>query len=151
MMQTAGQIGGANAMNTFLGHIPPVQYTLYGIALILGIIYVNQIPSGVRTIADTAVGRILGIIGIYLSIRYLGWIYALLFTIFFILILHGAPRLEEGFHAIERKDIDTPTSLWFVEKVLGEHPKRIETDTITTESVSDNSQKNMGSRGRGGK
>lgn len=144
---SAPQLGGANPVSTFMNSLPPVPYTLYGIALILAIVYVNQIPVGIRAMADSPIGRILGIIGIVLSLRYAGWAYAVLFTVAYILLLHGAPRLEEGFSSIQGKNVQRPTERWFVERVLGERPTRIEIDRVNVEGISDNSQRNMRSVG----
>lgn len=140
-------MGGTNSLATFIDSIPSVPYTLYGSILILAIVYVNQIPIGIRNIADSPIGRIIGIIGIVLTLRYIGWSYAVLFTFAYILVLHGATRLEEGFASIQGKNVQRPTERWFVERVLGERPHRIEIDRVNVEGISDNSQRNMRSVG----
>jgi hypothetical protein len=142
------QMGGANPMNVLFANMDPIQKLLFGVGLIIGIVHVNQIPDKIRETANSLIGRILGIAGIYLVFRYVGWPYAFLFTLFYVLLLQGAPQVQEGFYGMEAKNVERPTSRWFVERVLGERPTRIEINTVGTEDVQDLSEKNMQSRGR---
>ena len=124
-------------LHTLLENVDSIQNLIYGMLLIVLIVYINLVPDSIRTTVDSAGGRVLGIGGLLLTLRYMGWIYALLYAVAFVLIVHGAPRIQEGFHSIQRKDVERPMSRWFVEQVLGEKPKRIETDTVSTEAVQD--------------
>jgi hypothetical protein len=68
----------------------------------------------------------------------MGWVYGILTALAFLLILNGAPQnMElEGFDGggtvTEKKIIGKK---WFVEKILGENPKKIATDKVTTTAV----------------
>ena len=125
-------------MDSLIQAIPPIQNTLYGVVLALVIVYVNLIPKDIRTFADSLVGRVLAIAGLILTVRYVGWVYGLLFAVAFLLVIHNSPRAgEEGFNNMMWKDVERPRSRWFVERVFGERPIRIERDTVITEAVQD--------------
>jgi hypothetical protein len=106
--------------------------------MILIIIYSSVIPSEYRNFADTILGRLLGVIIVYGVIQTLGWVYGLLTAMAFLILVFGSSRLEsvEGFDGggtINEKKIIGKR--WFVEKVLGENPKKIETDKVQTSAV----------------
>lgn len=125
-------------MDSLVQAIPPIQNILYGVALSLIIVYVSLIPKDIRMFADSVVGRVVAIAGLILTVRYVGWVYGLLFAIAFLLLIHSSPRTgEEGFNNMMLKDVERPRSRWFVERVFGEHPVRIERDTVITEPVQD--------------
>ena len=125
-------------METLVQSIPPIQNILYGVALGLIIVYVNVIPKDIRILADSVVGRFVAILGLFLTVRYVGWVYGLLYAVAFLLLIHNSPRTgEEGFNNMMWKDVERPRSRWFVERVFGERPIRIERDTVITEAVQD--------------
>lgn len=125
-------------METLVQAIPPIQNILYGVALGLIIVYVNIVPKDIRILADSLVGRFVAILGLFLTVRYVGWVYGLLYAVAFLLVIHNSPRTgEEGFNNMMSKDVERPRSRWFVERVFGEHPVRIERDTVITEPVQD--------------
>lgn len=125
-------------METLVQAIPPIQNILYGVALGLIIVYVNVIPKDIRILADSVVGRFVAILGLFLTVRYVGWVYGLLYAVAFLLLIHNSPRTgEEGFNNMMWKDVERPRSRWFVERVFGERPIRIERDTVITEAVQD--------------
>ena len=111
---------------------------IYGVFLILIIAYAQLIPVDLRIFADSLLGRIFGIAVIYGVIETLGWVYGLLTALAFLVILNGAPRMNglEGFDGggtvSEKKIVGRK---WFVEQVLGENPKKIATDKVTTTAV----------------
>ena len=112
---------------------------IYGAALILLIVYSSAIPTEYRTFADSLLGRVFGIAIVYGVVQTLGWVYGLLTAVAFLLIINGAPRsntLSEGFDGggtvSEKKTIGRK---WFVERILGENPKKIATDRVTTTAV----------------
>ena len=115
---------------------------LYGFILILIIVYSPLISSEYRIFTDSLLGRIFGVIIIYGVVESLGWVYGLLTALAFILVLNGAPRVERttleafdgGGSVSEKKVIGRR---WFVEKVLGENPKKIATDRVTTSAIED--------------
>jgi hypothetical protein len=102
---------------------------------------------------DTAIGRILGITVIGLCLHYLGWTYALLTAVAFLLLVHISNRQPverlpmntaiDGFEDLEKRQI--LGNRWFVETVLGECPQTIESDNVTTNAVQDLSEKSMSS------
>lgn len=125
-------------MDSLVQAIPPIQNILYGVALGLIIVYVNIVPKDIRILADSLVGRFVAILGLFLTVRYVGWVYGLLYAVAFLLVIHNSPRTgEEGFNNMMSKDVERPRSRWFVERVFGEHPVRIERDTVITEPVQD--------------
>ena len=75
----------------------------------------------------------------YGVIESLGWVYGLLTAMAFLLILNGAPRLDtpveafDGGGSVSEKKIIGKK--WFVERVLGENPKKIATDKVFTTAV----------------
>ena len=125
-------------MDSLVQAIPPIQNILYGVALGLIIVYVNIVPNDIRILADSLVGRFVAILGLFLTVRYVGWVYGLLYAVAFLLVIHNSPRTgEEGFNNMMSKDVERPRSRWFVERVFGEHPVRIERDTVISEPVQD--------------
>jgi len=106
---------------------------VYGCILILLIVYSAVIPIEYKHLANSTIGRILGIAAVTVSIHYLGWVYGLLTAMAYLLILHGGVSINEGFDGggtvSEKKVIG---NRWWVEKVLGEVPSSIATDKVTT-------------------
>jgi hypothetical protein len=112
---------------------------LYGFLLILIIVYSPIIPFEYRIFADSLLGRIFGVAIVYGVIESLGWVYGILTALAFLLILNGAPRDGVSFEGFEGGGTVTEKKIvgkrWFVEKVLGETPKKIATDKVTTTAV----------------
>jgi hypothetical protein len=75
----------------------------------------------------------------------MGWTYGLLTALAFLLIVHGSPRLgatgTESFEDLKRHE--AKGTLWFVEKVLGENPQGITSDSAVTKAVQDDSERAM--------
>jgi hypothetical protein len=115
-----------------------------GIALVLGITYVGQIPKRVRYYANTLVGRFLLFwLTIVIADTY-SWIYALLMAVFAVLVIAVSPRtLSEGFQDSDKGDIDlklvTQKKRWWSEEVLQENPLGIEEEKVKTAAIQDNS------------
>ena len=115
---------------------------IYGFILILIIVYSPLIPTEYRIFADSILGKIFGIAIVYGVVESLGWVYGLLTALAFLLILNGAPRTDtSGLEAFDGGGTVTEKKIvgkrWFVEKVLGEHPKKIATDKVTTTAIED--------------
>jgi hypothetical protein len=114
-----------------------------GVALILAITYVGQIPKNIAFRANTFLGRlVLFSLTIFAAEMY-SWVYALLMALFTVLIIAVSPRtLKEGFKALA-PDIDvklvTQKNKWWSEKVFKEDPLGIEEDRVSTSSIQDNS------------
>lgn len=131
------QMGGVvNSFQVLLNNLDSPVKLIYGVLLVLVIVYSPEIPADYRVFADSLLGRILGIAVVYGVIETLGWVYGLLTAMAFLLILTGAPRFFEGFDGggtvTEKKIVG---KRWFVEKVLGEEPKKIATDKVTTTAI----------------
>ncbi len=132
------QSGGVNALQILIANLDSPYRLLFGSLLVLVIIFSSVIPTEYRAFADTLLGRILGIGFVYGVIQTFGWVYGLLATLAFMMILYGAPRLDniEGFDGggtINEKKV--MGKRWFVEQVLGENPKKIETDKVQTSAI----------------
>jgi hypothetical protein len=117
---------------------------VYGVLLALLIVYSSVVPDGVRLFADTLLGRLFGILWIYLTVEGLGWLFGLFTALAFLMVIYLSPRdphspFTEGFHGggggvVEKERIG---KRWFVERVLGEHPVAISTEKVTTLPVQD--------------
>lgn len=134
------QGGMVSSFQILLMNLDSPAKLIYGVFLILIIVYSPLIPFEYRVFADSLLGRIFGIAVVYGVIETLGWVYGLFTALAFLLILNGAPRMAsnglEGFEGggtvTEKKIIGRK---WFVEQVLGEDPKKIATDKVTTTAV----------------
>jgi len=116
---------------------------VYGMFVILVIVYSAMIPVSLREFADSLLGRIIGILWIYGALEGMGWVYGLITAVAFLLLLYRSPSSPytgstEGFDGggtiSEKRRIG---KRWFVERVLGEHPVKISTDRVTTLPVQD--------------
>jgi|694.fasta_scaffold86623_3 hypothetical protein len=139
--QLSYQQGGMiNSFQTLMVNLDSPAKLLYGFVLVLIIVYSPVIPTEYRIFADSLLGRIFGIAIVYGVIETLGWVYGILTALAFLLVITGAPSNfaagTEGFDGggtvTEKKIVGKK---WFVEKVLGENPKKIATDKVTTTAV----------------
>jgi hypothetical protein len=125
-----------STLGLLLENMDPIHNIIYGIILVLLIVYSGEVPMSIRTSLDTMGGRVLGIVIMLGTLRYVGWVYALLFAIAFLLILDNATRpVNEGFLTLPYKEVERPSDRWFVEKVLGERTIAIATDNVITQPV----------------
>uniref|UniRef100_A0A6C0DGQ2 Uncharacterized protein n=1 Tax=viral metagenome TaxID=1070528 RepID=A0A6C0DGQ2_9ZZZZ len=133
-----GQAGGAiQPLDLLLKHMDTVPNMIYGFIVIVAISFSDKIPPSFSTFADSALGRLIGV-GIVVAVtHFLGWSYGLLTAVAFLLVLRASPRLSnqdaDGF-----KDMDTRKiqgSRWFVERVLGEKPKGLINQDVTTQAI----------------
>jgi hypothetical protein len=117
-----------------------------GLVLVLGIIYVRQIPKSIAFAANTLIGRVvLFLLTIIVADMY-SWIYALLMALFTVLVVAVAPRtLKEAFQGAAGDMGDTDIKLvtqkkkWWSEEVLHENPIGIEDDKVKTSAIQDSS------------
>lgn len=140
--QLSYQQGGMiSSFQVLLMNLDSPAKLIYGFLLILLIVYSPVIPFEYRIFADSILGKIFGVAIVYGVIESLGWVYGLLTALAFLLVLNGAPRdnnygglegFEGGGTVTEKKIIGKK---WFVEKVLGEDPKKIATDKVTTTAI----------------
>ena len=148
--------GGASMPSvhiTLFDHLDTIPHMLYGFLVIILIVFVDKVPPHMARYVDTAIGRILGLTVIGLCLHYLGWTYALLTAVAFLLLVHISNRQPverlpmntaiDGFEDLEKRQI--LGNRWFVETVLGECPQTIESDNVTTNAVQDLSDKSMSS------
>jgi hypothetical protein len=109
-----------------------------GLSLILGIVYVRQIPARIRIQGNTALGRAL-LFGLTLLIADMySWTYGIMMALFTMLLLAVSPRIE-GFNSEETTDIKMVTlkKRWFAEELLDENPAGIAEDKVTTAAIQD--------------
>ena len=136
--QQGGMVG---SFQVLLMNLDSPAKLIYGVLLILLIVYSPIIPTEYRIFADSLLGRIFGVAIVYGVIETLGWVYGILTALAFLLILNGAPRdtLPSGIEAFDGGGTVTEKKIvgkrWFVEKVLGETPKKIATDKVTTTAI----------------
>jgi len=133
------QQGGALTLPSFLTEQFDSPYRLmFGVVLILSIVYAPIISGEIRSFADSVLGRIFGIGMVYVVAHSMGWVYGLLTAMAFLLLINGASRTLEGFDGggtvSEKK---TVKKQWFVESILGEKPKKIAVDRIMTSAIED--------------
>lgn len=113
-------------------------HAIYGAIIVLLIAYSAQVPKEYRVFADSILGRILAIGVIYGVTQTLGWVYGILTATAFLLILCTSPRnMAEGFNG-GMSTKQTVGGQWFVERVLGEKPKSIQTDGVITLPINSN-------------
>ena len=112
-----------------------------GIALVLGITYVGQIPKSLAFYANTVLGRfVLFSLTVIIADTY-SWVYALLMALFVVLLISVSPRnYREGFQNLPNSDIKLVTQKrkWWAEEVLQENPLGIEEDYVKTQAIQDN-------------
>lgn len=124
--------------------LTPLQI-LYAAFLGLVMVYASAVPDEIRLFADTLLGRIIGILWIYLTVEGMGWLFGLFTAMAFLAVLYLSPHSRwgsgvsvEGFHGssdvVDKKRIG---KRWFVERVLGENPVAISTEKVTTLPVQD--------------
>ena len=134
------QLGGmVNSFQVLLMNLDSPAKLIYGFLLILLIVFSPVIPFEYRTFADSILGKIFGIAIVYGVIESMGWVYGILTAMAFLLVLNGAPRDNIGLEGFDGGGTVTEKRIigkkWFVEKVLGENPKKIATDKVTTTAI----------------
>jgi hypothetical protein len=110
--------------------------------LVLGIVFVEQIPSSIRGFLSGLFGRILLFGGVLLITEYYSWSIGLLATLFALLLITKHSRnLLEGFQpdAFTFQLIQDKKK-WFVEEVLKENPLGITDEKVSTLPVQDRNE-----------
>ena len=87
------QGGMVSSFQTVMANLDSPAKLIYGLILILVMVYSPVIPTEYRVFANSLLGKIIGITIVYGVIESLGWIYGLLTALSFLLILNGSPRL----------------------------------------------------------
>ncbi len=134
------QLGGmVNSFQVLLMNLDSPAKLIYGVFLILLIVFSPEIPFEYRTFTDSILGKIFGVAIVYGVIESMGWVYGILTAMAFLLILNGAPRDNIGLEGFDGGGTVTEKRIigkkWFVEKVLGENPKKIATDKVMTTAI----------------
>ena len=120
----------------------PVVLTL---ALLVGITFVNIVPSSWRSHADSFPGRLVVITVIIATFQIAGWPSAIVAAVLALLLLAGGPRVQavesfmdkkvkEGFTTIN-EDVSDNKYMWYDEKVLGRESKT-KTEEVDTVALS---------------
>ena len=109
-----------------------------GSILIVWTSFADKVPAQIRLQLSSTAGRLLSVALLYAVYTFLGFLPALLFTMAIALTWSTRPLSKpvEGFlSSIKRTPVKG--NLWFVERVLGEHPEEIREDRVDTDSVQD--------------
>jgi len=79
----------------------------YAAGLALLIVYSSAVPDDLRRFADTLLGRILGVLWIYVVVEGMGWMFGLFSAMAFLAVLYLSPHsLWMGVGAEEREGFD---------------------------------------------
>jgi len=144
--QQGQQSGGYQPLDTLLKSLDTVPHLLYGALVVVLITFVGHVPPAVSRFADSSIGRLVAV-GCVIGVTYsLGFVYGLLTAVALLLVIHASPRLSatpgaEGFD--DMQTYETVGTRWFVERVLGEQPKKIVNDGAVTTAVQDLSERSM--------
>ena len=129
--------GGAkeHLLDMIKKYIEPL-YLYVGLMMVMGIVYVRQIPASVLIQLNRIIGRIfLFAITLVVADMY-SWTYGVMMALLAILILATNPRIEGFEDTTDIKLVINPKR-WFIEKVLNEHPSGIAEDKVTTTAIQD--------------
>jgi hypothetical protein len=137
-------VGGAKEqmLDILAKYTAPLQYYV-GAALVIGIIYVRQIPASIRAQANSFIGRIFIFTLTIVVADLYSWVYGLLMAILAALLIAQAPRsneAREGFQAGDDEEevyIVDKKRKWFVESALKENPLGITEEKVKTSAVQD--------------
>lgn len=116
-----------------------------GIALVLGITYIGQIPDRYSYQANTVIGRLLLFLAAVFVADTYSWVYGVLMALFVVLLIAVSPRSRsEGFqngkggNGLDVKMV-TQQKRWWSEEVLQENPIGIEEEKVKTAAIQDSS------------
>ena len=84
--------GVVYSFQMLLNNLDSPAKLIYGFIVILIIVYSSEIPSEYKLFIDSILGRVFGIAIIYGIVQSLGWVYGLLTSLAFLLIMNGANR-----------------------------------------------------------
>jgi hypothetical protein len=118
---------------------------IVGTCLILLIVFNDTITFKYKRFASSIIGRIIAPFIILLTVRHFGWVYGILIALAYLLTINGVPegedaiQTQEGFvELIKKKAIG---HRWYVERILGERPQRIETEKVETMAIQDDNKR----------
>jgi hypothetical protein len=150
MGKTIVQEGGAldiaamNIQSTIAKIDDPWRLTV-GFLIVFIIAYAEQLSAILSTTSHISLrslgGRLIGIVLILYLLNYVGWIYGLLGTIAFLLIMREDDTVEEKANDVTTEQFSDLVvkarqgNKWFIERVLGEEPSFIEEDRVETTAI----------------
>ena len=117
-----------------------------GVALVLGITYVGQIPDKYTYQANTVIGRLLLFLAAVFVADTYSWVYGVLMALFVVLLIAVSPRTrsegfqngKEGGNGLNIKMV-SQQKRWWSEEVLQENPIGIEEERVRTAAIQDSS------------
>jgi hypothetical protein len=117
-----------------------------GVALVLGITYVGQIPDKYTYQANTVIGRLLLFLAAVFVADTYSWVYGVLMALFVVLLIAVSPRTrsegfqngKEGGNGLNIKMV-SQQKRWWSEEVLQENPIGIEEEKVRTAAIQDSS------------
>jgi hypothetical protein len=114
---------------------------IFGLAIIIIAIFPGTLDTKHRKFIASVPGRIISVTLIYYIITKFGWVYGIISAIALLLIINGVNNnsSNEGFTELIKKKANTHR--WYIERVLGEKPKAIETEKVETMAVQGNINK----------
>lgn len=112
------------------------------LVLVLGIIFVEQIPLWIRGTMASSMGRLVLFGGVLFITEYYSWAIGLLASLFVLLLITKSSRnLKEGFQADDFSvQLIEGKKKWWVEQVLKENPVGIIDDRVKTIAVQDRNE-----------
>lgn len=115
---------------------------LFFLVLVLGIVFVEQIPQAIRGWMSTSIGRIFLFGGVLFVTEYYSWVIGLVATLFVLLLITKSSRnLTEGFQNDEYSmQLIENKKRWWVEQVLHENPVGIIDDRVGTQAIQDRNE-----------
>ena len=114
--------------------------------------FVDKLPAVWRWQLSTSIGRLFFVLLLWIVLEVGGWVPATLVAVAICMTwavrpLFAPQGFAEGFASTEGvKRTAASGHLWFVEKALKENPKEIVEDRVTTDAITDGSDKIRGSR-----
>ena len=131
--------GGAkeHLLDMIKKYIEPL-YLYVGLTIVMGIVYVRQIPTGVLIQLNRIIGRIFLFALTLVFADMYSWTYGVIMALLAILILASNPRIE-GFADTTDIKLVTNPKRWFIEEILNEHPSGVAEDKVTTTAIQDQS------------
>jgi hypothetical protein len=106
----ASQIGGGMLPSFLSVPLDSPPKLLYGLVIVLLIVFVDQVPAYARDVADSMMGRLIGVGFVAMVTMYGGWPYGLLTALAFLLLLRGARRLS----GVADRTLDTSPLMAFL-------------------------------------
>lgn len=109
------------------------------LGLVLGIVFVEQIPEGIRGWMASSVGRIFMFGGVLFLSEYYSWAIGLVASLFVLLLITKSSRnFVEGFQVDDYSlQLIESKKKWWVEQVLKENPVGIIDDRVGTQAIQD--------------